>query len=88
MRSKKRFWNSLYLRRRWLAIGIGIKRWLVLLVLGAIIMSVGWLDLLLMIGRSDWVPSGILGVLTLQFLPPWLRVLLPLVVGGLSLIHI
>ena len=86
MRSKKRFWNSLYLRRRWLAIGIGIKRWLVLLVLGAIIMSVGWLDLLLTIGRSDWVPSGILGVLTLQFLPPWLRVLLPLVVGGLVML--
>ncbi len=86
MRSRKRFWNSLYLRRRWLAVGIGIKRWLVLLVLGAIIMSVGWLDLLLAISRADWAPVGVLGVLTLQFLPPWLRVLLPLVVGGLVML--
>lgn len=86
MRNKKKLWDSLYLRRRWLAIGIGIKRWLVLLVLGAVIMSVGWLDILLVIGRSGWTPSGILGVLTLQFLPPWLRVLLPLAVGGLVML--
>ncbi len=56
MRSRKRFWNSLYLRRRWLAVGIGIKRWLVLLVLGAIIMRLIFiLAGVELIQRFEWV---------------------------------
>lgn len=86
MARRHRFRDSVYIRRRWFAVGIGIKRWLILLVLGAAIMAVSWLNLLLTLSRADWVPAGISGVLTLQFLPLWLRVLLPLVVGGLVML--
>lgn len=86
MARSNRIWDSIYIRRRWLAVGIGVKRWLILLAFGAAIMAVGWLDLLLALNRADWVPTGIFGALTLQFLPLWLRVLLPLLVGGLLML--
>ncbi len=86
MARSNRFRDSIYIRRRWLAVGIGIKRWLVLLAFGAAIMSVGWLDLLLALGRAEWAPSGVFGALTLQFLPLGLRVLLPLLAGGLLML--
>jgi uncharacterized cofD-like protein len=86
MAEKSSFLKSVYMRRRWLAIGIGIKRWLVVLVAGAVVMSVGWINLLLAASHSTWTPSDILGILTLQFLPLWLRVILPLVAGGLVML--
>ena len=86
MAEKPTFLRSLYIRRRWLAIGIGIKRWLVVLVIGAAIMGAGWINLLLVMSRAAWVPSGIFGWLTLQFLPLWLRITLPLIAGGLVML--
>ncbi len=67
-------WRSVYIRRRWLTFGIGVKRWLLVLAIGAAVMSIGWLPFLLAAPRADW--------LTLSFLPPALRVLLPFIVGG------
>lgn len=83
MNRKRPFWTPFSVRRRWLAIGIGIKRWLVLLVAGAAAMSMGWVYLLLTANRAGWIPQRLYDVLALYFLPIWLRILAPLVLGGL-----
>ena len=79
-------WRFLYIRRRWLTIGIGVKRWLVLLVAGAAVTSMGWVYLLLTFNREGWLPGPLYDGLTLRFLPLWLRVALPLLVGGLIIL--
>ncbi|MBK7215728.1 MAG: YvcK family protein [Candidatus Promineofilum sp.] len=79
-------WRFLYIRRRWLTIGIGVKRWLVLLVAGAAVTSMGWVYLLLTFNREGWLPGPLYDALTLRFLPLWLRVALPLLVGGLIIL--
>ena len=79
-------WRSLYVRRRWLTIGIGVKRWLVLLVAGAAVTSMGWVYLLLTVNREGWLPGPLYDVLTLRFLPLGLRVVLPLLVGGVIIL--
>ncbi len=75
-------WQALYIRRRWLAFGIGVKRWLVLLMAGAAVASIGWVYLLLALNRQGWLPPALFDIATLRFWPLWLRVLLPLLVGG------
>lgn len=67
-------WRAVYIRRRWLTFGIGIKRWLLVLAVGAAVMSIGWLPLLSAGQRREW--------LMLPFLPVVLRVLVPFIVGG------
>ncbi|MBP6016019.1 MAG: YvcK family protein [Candidatus Promineofilum sp.] len=67
-------WRAIYIRRRWLAFGIGIKRWLLVLIIGTAMMSAGWLPLLLAAPRDQW--------LLFPVLPLALRVLLPFIVGG------
>ena len=79
-------WRSIYIRRRWLTIGIGVKRWLVLLVAGAAVTSMGWVYLLLAFNREGWLPGPLYDALTLRFLPLWLRVALPLLIGGLIIL--
>jgi hypothetical protein len=48
-------WRSLYVRRRWLTIGIGVKRWLVLLVAGAAV-GIGWVCSWPLTARG-WLPG-------------------------------
>lgn len=79
-------WHAIYLRRRWLTVGIGIKRWLVLLVFGAAVTSMGWTYILLVMNRDGRLPDALYDLLTMQFLPLGLRVLLPLAVGGLIML--
>ena len=79
-------WHSLYIRRRWLTIGIGVKRWLVLMVVGAAVTSIGWVYLLLTVNREGWLPGPLYDALTLRFLPLGLRVVLPLLVGGVIIL--
>lgn len=86
MARKFRLWDSISVRRRWLTIGIGIKRWLLLLVVGTAVTSIGWIYILLIFNRLGWIPSGLYDLLTFQFLPLWLRVLVPLVIGGLIIL--
>jgi len=76
------FWRTLYTRRRWLAVGIGVKRWLLALAFGAAVTSMGWIYILLVMNRQGWLPARLYNALTLQFLPVPLRVLLPLLIGG------
>jgi uncharacterized cofD-like protein len=78
--------RSLYVRRRWLTIGIGVKRWLVLLVVGAAVTSMGWVYLLLAVNREGWLPGPLYDALTLRFLPLGLRMALPLLAGGLIIL--
>lgn len=86
MAKLRALWRSLYIRRRWLAIGIGIKRWLLVLVVGAAVMSMGWIYLLLGANRAGWIPPGLYDLLTLNFLPLWLRIILSLIAGGLIIL--
>jgi uncharacterized cofD-like protein len=74
--------------RRWLTPGIGIKRWLVVVFLGLLLLAVGFAHMLRQVTR-DFEPGGpyeaLIGVITLQFLPYPLR---GLIVGatGLALV--
>jgi uncharacterized cofD-like protein len=61
--------------------GIGIKRWLLLLGLGALAAGVGFFYLLAWLYQSQWLPETWYLLITLQFMPIWLRFLLPLFVG-------
>lgn len=76
-------WRSLVARRRWLTLGLGIKRWLLLLVLGTSLIGIGWLHILLLFSSQPMIANPIGRTLLLLFLPPWLRILLPLIIGGL-----
>lgn len=71
---------------RWLSVGIGIKRWLILLGVGAGITGMGLVYLILVLDRAGWLPQWLYDGATLQFLPVWGRVLLPLLAGGLVIL--
>ncbi len=71
--------------RRWLAVGIGVKRWLLLAFLGLLVLAIGVAHLLrqLTAGASPGGPvMGLIDLTTLQFLPYQLR---GLVAGALGL---
>lgn len=75
------FWHTWLPNRHWLKIGIGVKRWLLLLGVGAAVSGMGLVYLILVFRRAGWMPAVVYDVLTMQFLPVELRVLLPLIVG-------
>jgi uncharacterized cofD-like protein len=70
--------------RRWLTPGIGIKRWLVVVFAGLLLLAMAFAHFLRQITR-DFEPTGLVGglidVLTLQFLPFGLRGLVAASVG-------
>ncbi len=70
--------------RRWLAPGMGIKRWLLVTFAGLLVLSMAFAHFLRQVGR-DLEPSGpagiLIDVLTLQFLPFAMRGLIAAVVG-------
>ncbi len=89
MRRKFAFWQSLSLNRHWLKVGIGVKRWLLLLGVGAAVTGMGLVYLILVFRRAGWLPAVVYDILTMQFLPVQLRILLPLALGvGLILIAV
>lgn len=64
---------------KWLYPGLGVKRWLVLLVLGLFLLSLGVSFFYVQIYRTVELPGAVSPIayaLTLQFLPHWLRGLL------------
>jgi len=65
-----------------LALGLGVKRWLLVLGLGALIAGMGFVYAILVLHRQNWLPQMAYDILTLQFLPVFWRVVLPLAVGG------
>ena len=70
--------------RRWLTPGIGIKRWLVVVFAGLLLLAIAFAHFLRQITR-DYTPTGLVGglidLLTLQFLPFGLRGLIAASVG-------
>ncbi len=67
--------------RQLLTPGIGIKRWLFLLGSGALITGAGFYSLLTWFYRSNWLSTAVYQTITLQFLPYWLRVFVPVLLG-------
>jgi uncharacterized cofD-like protein len=65
---------------------LGIKRWLVFLAIGAVVFGLGISALLIYLGQQDALPSWLNSLLLLQFLPTSLRILVPLLAGGILLI--
>jgi len=64
---------------KWLYPGLGVKRWLVLLILGLFLLSLGVSYFYVQIYRAVELPGAVSPIayaLTLQFLPHWLRGLL------------
>ena len=70
-------------RKRWFYLGMGVKRWLVVLTLGAALTGMGFVYLLLLAQRSGLLPMMVYRVLTLQFLPTFWRMVLSLIAGAL-----
>jgi uncharacterized cofD-like protein len=71
----------LYTWRGWFAPGIGVKRWLIVLILGSIIVGVGISALLISLSQQELLPANVYALVTLQFLPTALRILFPLAAG-------
>jgi uncharacterized cofD-like protein len=83
MARKFSLWDSLYVRRRWLTVGIGVKRWLLVLAIGAAVTSIGCINLLLFLDEGGRLSPRVELLVTTPFLPIWLRILAPWVLGGL-----
>jgi uncharacterized cofD-like protein len=66
--------------KRWLTIGLGVKRWVLLLLVGITLVGLGLAYLLIDLYRDLRLPDG-LYVLTLQFIP---RVFRAVIFGGLG----
>ncbi|MCO5186221.1 MAG: YvcK family protein [Anaerolineae bacterium] len=76
-------WRS---ARLWLIVGIGVKRWLVVLIAASAFLGMGLVFLLFVLQSADILPQILYQALTLRFLPLWLRVLLPIVVGTIVIL--
>ena len=68
--------------RRWLTMGLGVKRWLLLLAVGTAVVGVGLINTFHLINVQDWLPNSILSLLTLRFLPPFLQIVIPFILGS------
>lgn len=83
--SRKRFARELKELRRWLAPGLGVKRWMFLLLGGITLLGVGLGILLLDLYRTDSTNTTLLTILSyasLRFLPRVVRVM---IFGGLGI---
>lgn len=70
-------------RRRWFVLGIGVKRWLAVLALGSAVAGMGLVYAVLFVRRLGFLSnSAVYEVVTLQWLPDWLAVIAPLILGG------
>lgn len=65
---------------KWLTPGLGIKRWLLLLLFGISVLGVGFAQVIVSLYRGSELPDS-LHYLMLQFLPIWARVVLSAVLG-------
>ncbi len=86
MSREKSIWSPIASRRRWLTLGIGVKRWMVVLAFGTAATSLGWMSILLGMDEAGWLSPRAYELLTLQFLPLWARIVLPVALGGLIML--
>lgn len=66
---------------RWLTVGIGMKRWLILLILGLIFFGIGLSVFISTLVQANWLPNSLYNFITFSYLPQWLRITLPLIAG-------
>lgn len=76
------FWQTITSGFRWLVVGIGIKRWLLLLGVGAVFAGIGIAYLVTAFYHAGWLPAFIYDILFLGQLPLWQRILILLSVGS------
>ncbi|HFC11254.1 MAG TPA: uridine diphosphate-N-acetylglucosamine-binding protein YvcK [Anaerolineae bacterium] len=74
----RRWTNSL---RLWLIVGIGIKRWLLLLAFATLLTGMGALYFVVELVNNDIIPHAFYDIVTLRFLPSWLRIAFFLIFG-------
>ncbi|MGZ9235788.1 MAG: gluconeogenesis factor YvcK family protein [Anaerolineales bacterium] len=82
---RERFKQNIRDLGRWLAPGLGVKRWFLVVMLGITFLGVGFAILLLNLYRTDFTDPAILTVLdyvSLRFLPRLLRFL---IFGGIGI---
>ncbi|MFO7536615.1 MAG: YvcK family protein [Chloroflexota bacterium] len=81
-KQKRMLWRRwLWLGGRWLTLGLGLKRWLIVLGVGAALTGLGLVYVVLLLERWGWLPRQLYEYLMLMFLPvPW-RIVLLLVLG-------
>jgi uncharacterized cofD-like protein len=84
IRKRKRdIWQRrLWLGGRWLTMGLGLKRWLLVLGLGATLTGLGLVYVVLLLERSGWLPYPVYEAIVLMFLPVSWRVVILLTVGA------
>jgi uncharacterized cofD-like protein len=80
MRNPATIYRTIQAKLRWLVPGMGVKRWLLVLLAGATLLGLGIGYVLLDLYRTVAVPEAV-GLLTLQFLPRLARAVL---FGGLG----
>ena len=78
--------NSLAAWRGWLSPGIGVKRWLLILGVGAILMGVGIGALIVQLEQSRFTDNPLYNLVAPQFQPAGLRIVIPIVIGGALII--
>ena len=67
--------------RRWLLPGLGVKRWFLLLGLGAFLLVWAAIGVLFYLRQYDYLSDDTISLLTLAFVPPWVRIIGPLTLG-------
>lgn len=82
MRKQQLFFRRFWMGRRWFWPGIGVKRWLLLLGLGAALAGTGLVSLIFYGYEAGWLPPAVYSLLTLRFLPVGWRALIPVLLGG------
>lgn len=71
---------------RWLSVGIGLKRWIVLLLLSLFLFGVALYSLMVWMVENEALPTAVFQWLTIPFIPIWLRIPLFFLVGMTLLI--
>ena len=82
MREKNRLRQAIFRQRRWFSLGIGLKRWLVLALLGAGMVGMGIVYFVLWLHQMGWLPDSVFNIISLPGLPVFWRIVLMLLVGG------
>ena len=72
--------------RGWLHVGTGVKRWLLILGVGGFIVGTGVAALIVSLGNKQILTDSLYSIITLQFLPAGLRIVMPLLLGGIIIL--
>jgi uncharacterized cofD-like protein len=71
---------------KWLIPGMGVKRWLLLLAAGIALVGLGLVYWLILLERHRIIPRQLYTILTLQFLPPPVRIVTTSLVGATAVL--